>query len=231
MFKIQPLKNSNTVLLRKSEGTYLSNCDIIKFGKILNYEVTGKTYICGFSQDIIEKINKYPVFNIVITYDKKYVSGYLFSIVCFYHGDIKYKEETDGYYTIEFIDIEEMKNNYKTMIKDEIFNENVVNFGKMDDNNLVKKIDNELKERINKMEEKFKIIRVEKYTVIDNMVDNLKLMDDDIILKTIKYQLLDNDNKRRGDSSFDIPKKVIKLSDVINTTEKDIEELINENGT
>lgn len=223
--------------------------NVIYFGKHGDYEVKGKIYLCNISDDYILKNDKYPILYLSIIYEKKFVSGFLFAVFINFTPNVKItnikeviNSDICGKFTIEFSDVD----NFTTKILDKIYESNkekvmmkyIKEFESLEEgskelNELLEKLDNEIKEVNNKLKEFSKGITLEKFTKIDNIIDNIFLYytKNEYFLSMIDAGLELTDYDRRGqqpEGNFNLPTKVINMRTVIEHPEN-IEKIIEEN--
>jgi hypothetical protein len=221
----------------------------IYFGKHGDYEVKGKIYFCNISDDYILKNDKYPLFYLSIIYEKQFVSGFLFAVFINFKPDEKItnikeviNSDLHGKFTVEFSDVDGFTTKILDKVceknKEEIMMKYIKEFESLDEgtkelNDLLEKIDFEIKEINKNLKEFSKGETLDKYTKIEYIIDNIFLYytKNKHFLSMIDAGLNLVDYDRRGqqpEGNFNLPTKIINMRTVMEHPEN-IEKIIEDN--
>lgn len=266
VFKFKPMSNDSAICkyigtINYKEELYDEPLDItgdvkntvISLGKFGNYDITVKGCSCNVVANYLLQHKKMPIYYTTILYDKRFVSGYLFTV--FYYFEISEetsKELTDpkkfinkymkGKFTIELVGddgfLEKFLEAKKEKIEEEIMKKYATNFLNLTENDkqlLMTKIEQEILEKIIEFRKLFDPIIIEyigKKNVINKLLEVCK---NDLLIPLIEYALelreKERIDKTAPDQDFKIPDKILnlkKLKDNPDTLDDEIEKFISD---
>jgi hypothetical protein len=222
---------------------------IIGLGKCGDYLVYGKASICNISGGYLIKNKKLPVYYMIVLYNKKFVSGGLFSIFLYFTIDDttmdtltepnKYVNRVlTGKYTMELVTDEgflgELIEKRTPLIEQELMEKYVDEFtdNESDNDRLMEKIRNEVNEKLDQYRKLFEPIEI-KTTNLKSIIKKMRelIISDiykDLIVEGLRCREEERKDKNCPDMDYKPPdtKKVINLKELKANPEK-IDDIIN----
>lgn len=222
------------------ENTYLA-------GQFYSYEIVAKACICNISGSYIIKNNKLPVYYVTLLYEKRFVSGQLFTLFVYFTLDSETEKKLispqkyvnrlmTGKFTLELASDESflpfLLDKKKPEIETELMTKYLDDFDQASEEDkavIMEKIATETNNKLNKYRQLFDPIEIEypkKSTVVKKMIE---LLNSDIFKDAIYAGLEQRENDRREkscpDSDYKIPKNIINLKEIKDNPEK-LDEII-----
>lgn len=234
-------------------------CDGLDYTKVLDkcvymvgefgtYEITARACICNISASYLIKNNKLPVYYCTILYEKRFVSGQLFTLFVYFNIDSDTEKELltpkkyvnklmNGKFTIELISDESFLSFLIEKKKPEIEEQLMKNYMDQFDfdneeknSELMKKIESETTEKLNAYRKLFEPIEIpypKKSLIVSKFNELLKHeLFSDLINKGLEQRENDRREKSCPDQDYKIPKKIINLKELKEHPEK-LDELMN----
>lgn len=225
----------------------ISNKYTYFIGTYGSYSLMAKACTCNISASYILKNTKLPVSYVTFLYDKRFVSGQLFTMFIYFTFDedtqkgldapVKYVNKLmSGKYTVEFVS----DDNFLTHVLDKkrpeienlLFAEHVNNFDNSTDdekNKLFAQVAQQTEEKLDGYRKFFQIIEIKKpknSILFDHMnnIINSPLFDD---LVNVGLEMREKERKEKScpDQDYKIPKRVINLKEIKDNPDK-IDELL-----
>jgi hypothetical protein len=235
-------------------------CDGLDTSKVVNeylyavgqygsYEITARACVCNISGSYLIKNNKLPVYYCTILYEKRFVSGQLFTLFIYFDFDSQTEKELltpknyvnklmSGKFTIELVSDESfltfLLEKKKPEIEEQLMRVYMDEFNCTDDDSanmdLMKKIEDETTEKLNAYRKLFEPVEIaypKKSLIISKMNELFKNdLFDDLINKGLEQREIDRREKSCPDQDYKIPKKVINLKEIKEHPEK-LDEIMN----
>jgi hypothetical protein len=210
--------------------------DIMAAGHIGNYDIVAKACICNIVGNYLLKNTKFPIYYVTILYDKKFVSGYLFTLFLYFTMDEETKKELTlpkkylnksmkGKYTIELVADDDfllkLVQNKTVDIEREIMCTYLDKFEEVSDEEkekLMVQIGEEVKQKLDEYRNMFnpeEITDMRRKTIVKKMKD---ICESKQLSTLIKYGLEMREQDRRDqscpDQDYKPPKHVISLKEL-----------------
>lgn len=212
-------------------------------GEFGAYELTARSCVCNISGSYLIKNNKLPIYYVTFLYEKKFVSGQLFTLFVYFTIDNETENtlltpknyvnrSMSGKFTLELVSDESflsfLINRRTPEIEDELmkkyadeFNENNTD----DDNNkIMEKIKTELNDKLYAYRKFFEVTTInypKKSLVINKMKE---IIDNELFGDMVRTGLLqreiDRKEKSCPDQDYKIPKRIINLKEIREHPEK-----------
>lgn len=225
--------------------------NIVANGVFGSYEITAKACICNIVGNYLLKNTKFPIYYVTILYDKKFVSGYLFTLFVYFTMNDETKKELDhpkkylnksmkGKFTFELVGdddfLSKLVKNKTADIEKEVMEKYIGKFDEATDEektNMMSQISEDVTKKLDEYRDMFnpiEIVDLRKKTIIQKMKD---ICGSDNMAKLIKYGLEMREQERRDqscpDQDYKPPKRVINLKELHDnpdTIDQRIDELI-----
>jgi hypothetical protein len=215
------------------------------------YMIAGRLFYCNIIGSYLLQNDKFPVFYMSVMYEKKFVTGFMFSIYVYFKAN---KETMDlmttpqkfltsdlaGEYIIE-VDADEdflkkLHSYAKPVLEEKFMNDAATTYDEncsdAEMNRIIQHVMDKVDARLKEYDDILKPITLAKYpnknVIINKYIKNI--CKNEVFLEMVEYGVKMRDDERRGDSntnySYSMPKRVFDFDELRHNPDK-VDELLN----